>query len=225
VEKRAEKRNRWTFWNPPSPSRVISDSAFPSEVLPEYCWLQSLSWNPFCTTTMVSILVSAVPKPAQSPYQQFYPPFRAPVTLWRHRHPRTRSFSSHPREIPLLRRLKTFKSFRFLLQIPILLQKSICFPIPSQRNCRASLEIKCWWRWNPETSSHALFWATGWVWVRLGCLLARIRSVRGSLDTFQRRLHRLRPAKQIWFTLLCELRGLFFTADGRLFQRIFVQGK
>ena len=97
---------------------------------------------------MVSILVSAVPKPARLLYQQFYPPFRAPVTLWRHRHPRTRFISSHPREIPLPRRLKTFKSFRFLLQIPILLQKSICFPIPSQRNCRASLErwmkMKSW---------------------------------------------------------------------------------
>ena len=61
VEKRAEKRNRWTFWNPPSPSRITSDSVFLSEVLSEYCWLQSLSWNPFGTTSMVSILGSVLP--------------------------------------------------------------------------------------------------------------------------------------------------------------------
>ena len=84
---------------------------------------------------------------------------------------------------------------------------------------------KCGWRWNPGTPTHALVWATGRVWVRLGRLVARIRSVRGILDTFQRRLHRLRPAKEIPFMLLCKLRGLFFTTDDRLFLWSFVQRK
>ena len=80
-------------------------------------------------------------------------------TLWRHRLPRTRFISLRPREIPLPRRLKTVKS-RSLLQIPSLLRKSIRFPIPSQRNCRISLEMwmkmKSWNAHSRPRLSHRL---------------------------------------------------------------------
>ena len=226
VEKRAEKRNRWTFWNPPSPSPIISDSAFLSKVLPEYCWLQSLSWNPFRTTSMVSILASIRPSSAGVSIEPNHsssccrtctvtvPTVLSTVPCSSTSHYLAVSRNQLCRDIGILVRDSSLcargkSRYRAVWKLsspaPFCRSQVSCGRVSVflfHRKGTAAYLWKCGWRWNPGTPTHALVWATGWVWVRLGRVFARIRSVRTRFDPFQWRLYRLQPAKEIWFVLL-----------------------